>query len=125
MPEEVKKSEKKEEEQQPKKKVDIKALVKLVPPASALKQRASKVREKRIRLRLVDINPTKAKINPQLADQLGISDKLEIAVSGKKFIFEAVRDQSVPENEVHVNEELMKENGISDNTIATVRAHRG
>jgi len=125
MPEEAKKAENKEEGVQQKKKVDIKALVKLVPPASALKQRTSKAREKRIRLRLTDINPTKAKINPKLAEQLGISDKLEIAVSGKKFVFEAIKDESVPENEVHVNEELMKENGISDNTIATVRAHRG
>ncbi|NPA85523.1 MAG: hypothetical protein GXO07_05935 [Crenarchaeota archaeon] len=121
MPEEQKKDEKEE----PKRKVDIKTLVKLVPPASALKQRSSKAREKRIRLRLTDVSPTKAKINPALADQLGISDKLEIAVSGKKFVLEAVRDGGVPENEVHVNEELMRENGISDNTIATVRAHRG
>jgi len=124
MPEEEKKEEVKEQEQQ-KKKVDIKALVKLVPPASALKQRTSKAREKRIRLRLKDVKPTQAKINPNLAEQLGITDKLEIAVSGKKFVFEAVKDSSVPENEVHVNEELMRENGISDNTIATVRAHRG
>ncbi len=124
MPEEKKPEEGKEEQPQ-KKKVDIKALVALVPPASALKQRTSKAREKRIRLRWSDVNPTKAKINPKLAEELGISDKLEIAVSGKKFVFEAVRDEKVPEREVHVNENLMRTHGISDNTIATVRAHRG
>ena len=118
--------ERKEEGEAPrKKKINIKDLVKLVPPASALKQRTSKPREKRVRLRLKDVKPTDAYINPSLADELGITDKLEIAVSGKKFVFNAIKDEKVPEMEVHVNEELMRENGISDNTIATVRAHRG
>ncbi|UXD21444.1 hypothetical protein IPA_04335 [Ignicoccus pacificus DSM 13166] len=115
----------KNEETQQKKKVDIKALAALVPPASALKQRASRAREKRIRLRWSDVPPEKAKINTQLAQELGIGDKLEIAVSGKKFVFTAIKDEKVPLNEVHVNEELMKTHGISDNTIAAVRAHRG
>ncbi len=113
-----------EEKGSEEKKLDVKALMALVPPASALKQRESKVREKRIRLRWSDVAPTKAKINPQLANELGISDKLEVAVSGKRFSFEAVKDEKVPVHEVHVNEELMKEHGISDNTIATVRAQR-
>ena len=115
----------KEEGEKPKKKIDIKALMSVVPPASALKARTSKVKERRVRLRWSDVNPQKAKINPKLADELGIGDKLEVAVSGKRFVFEAVRDGSVPEREVHVNENLMKTHGISDNTIAAVRAHRG
>ncbi len=116
---------KKEEGEKPKKKIDIKALMSVVPPASALKARTSKVKERRVRLRWSDVNPQKAKINPKLADELGIGDKLEVAVSGKRFVFEAIRDESVPEREVHVNENLMRTHGISDNTIAAVRAHRG
>ncbi|GEM_PF-175022 len=111
--------------EKPKKKIDIKALMSVVPPASALKARTSKVKERRIRLRWSDVNPQKAKINPKLADELGIGDKLEIAVSGKRFVFEAIRDESVPEREVYVNENLMKSHGISDNTIAAVRAYKG
>ncbi len=116
---------KKEEGEKPKKKIDIKALMSVVPPASALKARTSKVKERRVRLRWSDVNPQKAKINPKLADELGIGDKLEVAVSGKRFVFEAIRDESVPEREVYVNENLMRSHGISDNTIAAVRAHRG
>jgi hypothetical protein len=113
-----------EGEKKPKKR-NIKELVSLVPPASALKQRTSKVRERRVRLRWSDVPPTKAKINPKLADELGIGDRLEVAVSGKKFVFEAIRDEKVPEREVHVNENLMRSHGVSDNTIAAVRAHKG
>jgi hypothetical protein len=115
----------KSEEPQQKKKVDIKALAALVPPASALRQRSSKIREKRIRVRWSDVSPEKAKINPQLAEELGIGDRLEIAVSGKKFVFNAIKDDKIPLNEVYTNEELMKTHGISDNTIAAVRAYRG
>ncbi len=114
-----------EKESGERKKVDIKALAALVPPASALKQRTSKARERRIRVRWSDLPPEKAKINPELAEELGIGDKLEIAVSGKKFVFTAVKDSKIPRNEVHVNEELMRAHGISDNTIAAVRAYRG
>ena len=113
-----------EEKSGEEKKLDVKALMALVPPASALKQRESKVREKRVRIRWSDVAPTKAKINPQLAQELGISDRLEVAVSGKRFAFEAIKDEKVPVAEVHVNEELMKEHGVSDNTIAALRAQR-
>jgi hypothetical protein len=35
--------------------------------------------------------------------------------------FKAVIDENIPQNEVWVNEELMKERGVSDNSLATVR----
>jgi len=107
-----------------KKKVDIKALVALVPPASALKQRSSKTMEKRVRVRWGNIAPEKAKLSTSLANELGIGEELEIAISGKKFIFKAIKDDSIPPNEVHINEEVARMHGISDNTIATIRAHR-
>ena len=129
MEEKKEKVEEKEEkgEGETKKKVDIKALVALVPPASALKHRETKKVEKRIRLRTkVEVKPTQAKISPKLANELSIGDKLEIVVAGKKkFVFDAVLDESVPENEVWVNVNLMREYGVADNSIATVRAHRG
>ncbi len=121
------KVEEKKEEEKEKKKIDIKALVALVPPASALKHRETKRVEKRIRLRTkVDVKPTQAKISPKLANELSIGDKLEIVIAGKKkFVFETVLDENVPENEVWVNVNLMREYGVADNSIATVRAHRG
>ncbi len=130
MEEKREKVEEKEEvnaETEKKKKVDIKALVALVPPASALKHRESKRVEKRIRLRTkVEVKPTQAKISPKLADELSVGDKLEIVIAGKKrFVFETVLDENVPENEVWVNVNLMREYGVADNSIATVRAHRG
>ena len=107
-----------------KKKVDIKSLVALVPPASSLKQRSGKTREKRIRLRWGNVPPEVAKISNSLAEELGIGETLEVAVSGKKFSFKALKDDKIPPNEVYINEEVAKARGISDNTIATVRAYR-
>ena len=104
-------------------KKDIKALVAVIPPADALKRRETKVREKRIRVRYKEgLNPENAMINTSTAKQLGIGDKLEVVVAGRhKFVFNAVLSDEVPPNEVWCNPELLQDEGIADNTIATVR----
>ncbi|MEB2836014.1 MAG: hypothetical protein GSR80_001223 [Desulfurococcales archaeon] len=108
-------------------KADVKAALSLIPPASALKSEERRLTEKRIRLRYdASLEPEEAKVNPQLAKELGIEDKLEIVVAGRhRFVFRAIIDDEVEYNRVHVNPDLMEENGIADNSIATVRSYRG
>ena len=106
------------------KKRDIKALVAIIPPASqVLSRKEKKVREKRIRVRLKpDVKEDELHLSPQLASELGIRVRAELSIPGKKRItFKAVINDSVPYGEVWVNEELMRERGVADNTLATIR----
>lgn len=116
------------EEAQPERpKGSLKDILAVIPPASSLKVKEKRLREKRIRLKYDDsLAPEKAKLNPKLASMLGITEKLEVVVAGRhRFAFLAVLDEEVDENHVHVNPELMEEHGIADESIATVRAYRG
>ncbi len=106
------------------KKRDIKALVAVIPPATQLRKREGpKVREKRIRVRLKpDVKEGELHVSPSLAEELSIREVAELSVPGKKKMrFKAVLNDKVPINEVWVNEEIMKERGVADNTLATVR----
>ncbi|MEB3844444.1 MAG: hypothetical protein LRS48_02015 [Desulfurococcales archaeon] len=102
-------------------------LLATIPPASSLKARQKKISEKRIRLKYdYSLEREEAKINPSLARTLGITDLLEITVARRhRFVFKAIVDDSVEEDRVHVNPDLMEEHGIADNSIATVRAYKG
>ncbi len=107
-----------------KKKRDIKQLVAVIPPASQLMRREGpKIREKRIRVRLKpDIPPEELYLSPALAKYIGVKEKAELSVPGKKRMsFKAVIRDDIPENEVWVNEDLMRERGVADNSLATVR----
>lgn len=106
------------------KKRDIKALVAVIPPASQiLGRKEKKVREKRIRVRLKDhVKEGEMYISPRLASELGIKDIAYLSVPGKKrMAFKVVLNDAVPYNEVWVNAEVMRERGVADNTLATVR----
>jgi len=106
------------------KKRDIKALVAIIPPATQLRRReSSKVKEKRIRVRLKsDVKEGELHISPSLAQELDIKDSAELSVPGKKKMrFKVILNEGVPLGEVWVNEEVMKERGVADNTLATVR----
>ncbi|MGB9785294.1 MAG: hypothetical protein ACPLSO_05855 [Fervidicoccaceae archaeon] len=109
------------EEKLPEKK-DIKSLLAVIPPAgSGIKQKVLK--EKRIRIRYSSAKPGQILINPSLAKELGIGEKAEIVVAGKKkFVFSVVLEDSVPSNAVYANTDFMKENGVADNSIATLRS---
>ena len=104
------------------KKLDIKALVAIIPPAS-VKKKEKQIREKRIRLRYNEsVKPGHAIICEALAKLLNIKDYIEITVAGRKrFKLKVTIDQKVPENEVWCNPEELREKGIADNSIATVR----
>ncbi len=111
-------------------KIDIKKLVAIIPPPTMLqsmkKSRQVQVKEKRIRLRYSpDVSPEEAKISPQLAKELDISDYLEITVAGRKrFKFKAIIDENTPYDIVFVNPDLMRQNGVADNSICTIRRAR-
>lgn len=108
-----------------KEKVDVKKLVAVIPPPTMLyaRQRQTQVSEKRIRLRYDPDTPAdQAKISPRLAKELGIKEYIEVTVAGRKrFRFHAVIDDNVPYDYILVNPDLMRQNGIADNSICTVR----
>ncbi len=105
----------------------IDRILDLIPSASQLKETKKVLREKRIRIRYDDeLDEDEARISLKLARELNIKDHLEIVVAGKKrFAFKAIIDEDAEENVVFVNGDLMEEHGIADNSIATVRSHRG
>jgi len=106
-------------------KVDVKKLVAIVPPPSVLFAKEKKtLREKRIRL-VYDpsVNKDEAKISKALAEELNIKNFLEITVAGKKrFRFKAVIMDSLPNDIVYVNPEVMKIYGVADKSICTIRS---
>ena len=107
-------------------KSSIKEILSLIPPASALKQKQRRLTEKRIRIFYdSSLKEDQAKLNPRLAESLGITDKVEVVVAGRhRFVFNAIIDDSVDENKVLVNPDVMEEHGVADGSIATVRAYR-
>lgn len=105
----------------------VSKLVDIIPPASALRESRRGLREKRIRIRYdASVKPDSAKLNSELAKMLNIVDRLELVVAGRaKFILNAIIDDSVEADRVHVNPDVMREEGVSDNSIATIRAYSG
>jgi len=83
-------------------------------------------RERRLRLRRRDDVPEgQARMNPKAMEYLGIEDKIEVVVAGKKrYTFRVLPLDQVPENEVWCNADEMRMYGLADRTIATVRRAR-
>jgi hypothetical protein len=79
--------------------------------------------EKRLRLRRRDeVDKGVGKINTQTCKFLQITSRMAIVVAGKKKLeLTASPLSDTPENEVWVNTDEMKVQGLSDNSIATVR----
>lgn len=80
-------------------------------------------KEKRLRLVLSDeVKEGKMKINDKIASELGISDKAEIVVGGKKrLVYDVLTSSDIPPEQVFINSSEAKVYGIANNTIATVR----
>ena len=110
-----------------KKKRDIRAILQMIPPASQLFGEEKKVRERRVRMKFHDeLKEGIAKMNPQLAKELGIQDKVEVVVAHRhRYVFNVSLDEEVPVNEIWVNGEKLREDGVADNSIVTIRAYRG
>jgi len=81
-------------------------------------------RERRLRIRRrEDVPPGQARMNPKAMEYLEITTRVEIAIAGKKrLLFNVLPLDSVPENEVWCNADDLRAEGVSDNTIAAVRA---
>lgn len=79
--------------------------------------------EKRMRIRSrEDVAAGNSKMNAKMAEQLAISDEIEAIVSGKwKGKWKVTQTESIPANEVWLNNDELKTKGIADNTIATIR----
>jgi hypothetical protein len=79
--------------------------------------------EKRLRLRRIDsLDKGTSRMNSATYKFLQMSGRLEIVVAGKKKLELKVSTfPEVPENEVWANTDDMKIQGLSDNSIATVR----
>jgi hypothetical protein len=79
--------------------------------------------EKRLRLRRRDeIEKGSSKLNSTTYKFLQISGRIEVVVAGKKKLeLNAIPLSDIPENEVWINTEEMRVQGLSDNSIATVR----
>ena len=105
----------------------LRDILAVIPPATSLKTRSKIIKEKRIRLKYDSRLPReKARINPKLAQTLGITDKLEIVVARRhRFIFNVIIDEEADEDHVLVNPVLMEEHGVADESIATVRSYKG
>ena len=113
-----------EQEELPRRKIDVRAALAMIPPASQLLGKEKKARERRVRLRFHDeLKKGLAKISPALYKELGgEGEYIEVVVAHRhKFRYRVELDEEVPENEVWVNGSDLPEYGVSDNTIATVR----
>ncbi|WP_338600870.1 hypothetical protein V6M85_12835 [Sulfolobus tengchongensis] len=118
-------SNKEDEEKGEEKKVDIKTLVSIIPPASALKGSKAPPKEKRIKIRKrSDVDKGFAIISSKLAKDLGISDELEVSVKGKRIKLKVILQEGVPELEIWANPQDLITLGIEDNSTVTVRASK-
>jgi hypothetical protein len=106
-------------------KVDIQKLISIIPPASELRRKETSIREKRVRIRFDEsLPPATARLSKSLASMIGVSDgdTIEIVIAGrKKFVFTARVVEEGGENTVYVYPEELREKGVADNSIATVR----
>ncbi|MCE4607702.1 MAG: hypothetical protein F7B61_01915 [Caldisphaeraceae archaeon] len=105
-------------------KPDLSKALSIIPPATSLKEGGEKQREKRVKISYDrGVGENAAKVSKKLAEELGISNRIEIVIAGKKkFVMKAIIDESIDEmNKVYVNPDIMKDEGVSDNSIATIR----
>ena len=111
------------EEEVPRRKIDVRAALSMIPPATQYFGEAKRVRERRIRLRFHnELKEGIAKINPSLARELDVKEYVEVVVAHRRrFRYRVELDDQVPVNEIWVNGEKLPEYGVADNTIVTVR----
>ncbi|MHA1594460.1 MAG: hypothetical protein ACTSXJ_03030 [Candidatus Baldrarchaeia archaeon] len=84
------------------------------------------VPQRRLRLRYKDVKEGEAYMNPEMMKMLGLEDgdEIEVVVAKRKwFTFKAHPREEVPRNEVWTNPDILRSNGIADNSIATVRKY--
>jgi len=101
----------------------------LKPPSTSSVEGRER-RERRVRIRRVpNVERGTAKVNPQLADELKLGDRVEVVVSGgssreRRYTFSVVKSDEVPLGEIWCNEDELKAYGVADRTVVTVRSSR-
>ncbi|AFZ70836.1 hypothetical protein Calag_1114 [Caldisphaera lagunensis DSM 15908] len=106
-------------------KADLSKALSIIPPASSLKEKGKKIVERRLRISYDEgVDKGNVKLSKKLASELGIQKKLEMVIaSKKKLVFDSQIDESIQEEtKVFVNPDEMKEKGVADNSIVTIRA---
>ncbi len=105
------------------KKVDIKSLVNVIPPASALKSgEKNTVREKRVKIKKKpEVEKGTIIISIKLYNEMKIKDKAEISVKGKRMEFQVIPQDGLQEIEIWANPEDMIKLGLEDNSTVTLR----
>jgi ASC-1-like (ASCH) protein len=105
-------------------KVNVRDLVNVIPPASALKgEKKVEVREKRVKLKKRgDVQKGFVIISTKLAAELKIGEEVEISVKGSRSRFKAILQDALPPYEIYANESDMMAKGLQDNSTVTLRS---
>ncbi|MCG2871935.1 MAG: hypothetical protein L7H12_02760 [Sulfolobales archaeon] len=110
-------------EEEKRKQEELKKALSVIPPPSALRGERKQILEKRVKLRKrPDVNQGVVIVPEKTAKELGIKDKAEISVKGKRHVFEVVILDKMPEHEVWANPANMEVMGLEDNSAVTLRA---
>ncbi|ARM75781.1 hypothetical protein [Acidianus manzaensis] len=105
-------------------KVDIKNLVSVIPPASALKNKEkAPPKEKRVKIKKkADIDEGTIIISNKLKNSMKIGNEVEISVKGKKLRLKVISQDGIGEIETWANPADMLKLGLEDNSTVTLRA---
>ncbi|AAY80228.1 hypothetical protein [Sulfolobus acidocaldarius] len=115
----------KEEVEEKNKKVDIKSLVNIIPPASSLRKEKTEVKEKRVKIRKkTEVDAGTVIISSKLANEINAKDEIEISVKGRRNKFKIIVQDNVPATEIWSNSEDMLKLGLEDNSTVSVRSSK-
>lgn len=98
--------------------------------ADVFKKERKAPMERRLRLRRRgDVDEGKALMNPGTMKELNITTEIEAVLVGggareRRYVFAVTAKEDVPPGEVWCNDEELRKNGVADNSIATIRAHK-
>ncbi|MBB5253076.1 hypothetical protein [Sulfurisphaera ohwakuensis] len=113
------------DEKEEEKKVDVKSLVNIIPPASSLKKSKAPPKEKRVKMKKrPDVDQGIILISSKLATELGISDEAEVSIKGKRAKFKVIIQDGLPDTEIYGNDADMIKLGLEDNSTVSVRASK-
>jgi len=108
-------------------KVDVSKILAVIPPAAELKKEKKTILEKRVRIKFEkSLQKPIARIPVSIANELGVKsgDVVEVVVAGKKKVLLEAEVVETNENFVVVYPIELEKQGVSDNSIATIRKAR-
>lgn len=112
------------EEGENEKKVNIKNLVNIIPPATELKNKEKNPpKEKRVKVKKKpEVDEGTIIVSNKLKNSMKIGDEVEISVKGKKLRLKVISQDGLDEIETWVNPADMLKLGLADNSTVTLRA---